>query len=604
MLRVVGVVLRFLSGFICSMARFKFKLKNNHVFLGLTVVLGYLIWLRTSSSSVSDIQSLNPKRTLETFSANVLANYKSSNPLVNFNWYEVLNLSKFFQVYKPLVGSLNCEEFANRIGKTDRTYFNCLDDLDNKEIPLILEQSVNLYFQETERIIFAKIHLAKSLPNPSKLVYLFPDEKYLEIPVNADKHSPVNMKDMDLSKVLQNQPFRDAVKSKPPIVGQQFSPIDMPLDAFNYRTSVQKYQKEGLIVKTLNDKYATTKRARKYFGEAYVLNNIGKHELDWRFFNSSILLLDELELMSPHQIDAFTDKNKRYSQLIRTWEMFCYQQGIATWLSDIDLIGWRFNGLHLPMEAPNGNFQIAISDLLQIVDKGYNQSLLFNYYDDNIDKDMRFTGFLDISPYFKMRDRNNKENLVDIRLIDVETGLYISVFALTTFQYEKLFNFKSKSLLQSLKEVDLERIDKYVEIYKDDKTTLLNTKNLEVYNHNDLSPLLPVMYENYLAYVPHGYMKMLTTQYLDPFTATRWNFRFRDGINTWVPLTMCKLPPFVNNPTKEQDETCLSDPIVKHFYNAQKPATSFHETFLDWFNVYTGDEEYQFEPKHCQGFQL
>lgn len=583
-----------------NMGNFKFKLK--HLYLGIAgLATYYFLFTGSHTSSNSPIGSADSvsSGSLLTYAANILNDYTGKLDPVKFNWNQALDLSLFFKENKNLIASLTCEEFANRIRKTERTYYNCHDDKEN-EIPLILPESINLYINNMERIIYGKTHLAKSLPNPSKLVFLLPGDEYVEVPVDKNPQE-VGLKSLDLHKIVKKFDSKSSG-----IVGKEFTPIELNYDDFNYRKSLDKFMLDELLgVKQLHDKYAESKRARKYFGEAYVLGKEGKFDLDWRFYSGPSLLLEE-DMMSAPVLSDWQDKNKRYSQLIRTWEMFCRQRGVVSWISDVDLIGWRFNGVHLPMDSPNGNFQMPISSLLKLVHDGYNQSLIFNYFDNDIDPkgQLKMIALLDISPYFKMRDRNNKENLIDMRLIDVETGLYMNIQALSTFQYEKLNNFKAKPIFQSLTEVDQEKLDRYLEMYKDDKTTLLNNKNLDIYNFNDFSTLLPVMYENYLTYIPHDYVKPLTTQYFDPFTVTRYNFRFREGISLWVPLGVCKLPPFVNSPTKEQDQTCLQNPVVNKIHTSLKPATDFHDSFMTWFNEQEGYNNYRLTPKHSNGFLL
>ncbi|EGV63288.1 hypothetical protein PSN45_004440 [Yamadazyma tenuis] len=540
-----------------------------------SVVLALLYSFLGTTSKIYEPQLINA---IDKYSANILSYHTTDTP-VDFSWIQFLDLNHFFASHKKLISPLNCEEFANRIQKGPRSFFNCRDQPDNKLVPISLQQNVNMYIDDMSRKIFGKIHLYKSFPNPSNLLYLFHDN-YVKFPVKTETKF-MSLKSVNLKSAA----------SKLTSFNQDLSPkpvISLNYDDFNYKKNLETFSEESKV-KELHYKYKDTKRARKYFGEAYLIDYTGAFNLDWRFFNATNVLEKDLDL-----------KNAKISRLIRGWLNLCSKLEIPSWLTDNNLIGWHMNGLHLPFED-DFSFQITMKDILKLVDQGLNQSIIFDYSD--IDKGIKSEMFLDISPYFKMRDRNNKENLVDIRLIDLETGLFLNIIGVSTFQYERLYNYQQKPVFQSLEEGDSRRIENYIKRFKDSREGLLNTKNLEVYNFDDFSSMIPVMFENQVAYLPANYMTLLTNKYFDPFAHSKKGYIYRAGINLWIPKDTCKLPPFLSIPTIEQDMQCLKIDKVNRLHKEYKKATEFHESFMESFNELSDYSGFTLKPLDFGGFK-
>lgn len=542
----------------------RLKLKNvkpiHYIIIVAIFVIFHLISPSNSSSKSTKNTKLPINISVDDYSAKVLNLYNSgSKGPIDFEWDQFLNIDGFVEKHKSLIEPLSCEEFGNRIRKSEKTRYNCIDDPQHK-VPISLQENVLLYVDEMQRKIFAKVHLLKSFPNPSKLVYLFHDNK-IEIDVNKE---PKKLKSgtKDLSKEIPKlTSYKQDLSPK--------SPIELNYEQFNYRTCLNSY-KEDSPVQQLHEKYKDTRVARKYFSEAYLLDAQGTFNLDWRFFNSLEVISKEYDTLNMAKM----------SGIIRCWLHFCEKFNIKSFISDNNLIGWALNGLHLPMEK-DFNFHLPIEDLMKIIDLGLNQSIIFDYSD--YDKKVHGQYFLDISPFFKMRDRNNQENTVDMRLIDIDSGLYIDLIALVNFSYEKLFNFKAKPILQSLNSNDLIKVDKKIEIYKDKKENLLYSKDLDIYRFENLNKLLPVKFENAIGYIPKDYMEILTNEYFEPLKTSRGAFKFREFLNFWYPLEWCKLPPFTSVATKEDDQECLKNPLISSIQNTVSKSTTYHEQFMEWF---------------------
>lgn len=517
---------------------------------------------------------------IDQYSASILSSItpgELDQKSVDFSWNQFLNLDEFFNQNKHLVGPLTCEEFANRIQKSERNFYNCDDEPEDKLVPIAMNENVNMYFTDMNRKILGKIHLYKRFPNPRNLIYLFHDN-FIKVPVNKAAKKIRVKQNLVAATASKFTKFKQDLKIR--------EPVELKYDDFRYKDNMQKYP-DSSLVRQLHTKYKDTKRARKYYGEAYLVDHPQDFNMDWKFFNSSNVLEED---------DA---RNDKITKLTRAWLNLCDKLDIVSWLTSNNLVGWQFNGLHLPFET-KFEFHITVSDLLKLVDGGYNHSIIFDYSDLN--KGIKSEMFLDISPYFKMRDRNNKENLVDIRLVDIETGLFINIVALTTFLYELLHNYKQKLVFQSLAEADVARIEHYITRYKDDRENLLNTKNLEVFKYDDVQKLLPVVFENQITYIPSNYMNILTDQYFDPFTISKQGYKFREAIDLWVPIETCKPAPFGQSNEKD-DLKCLKDKEVKKQYEMVKEAVKFHEKFLEYFNGLDNYDGYKMKPEDLSGFK-
>lgn len=519
-------------------------------------------------------------KAIDSYSSSVMSKINPSNPQpVNFDWNQFLDIKSYYKQVEDTASQLNCDKFSSRLGRDESTFYNCIDYPDEKDnFKFSLVQNMPLYMSPLNRKMAGKSYLAKVLPNPSKLVYLFHDNK-VEVPVNREP-SPEPLSGGNLQSLATE--FTDF---KQPI-GKAYKPKTMKYEDFKLKDNLKKY-KSGKI-KELHEQYKTTKRAKKYFSEAFMLDRMGFFNIDWRFYNGSdVIDTDSLE------------RNDRLAKLIRGWSNICEKYDITSWLTNLDLIGWHTNGLHRPFDYIH-DYEVSIGDLLKLVDLNLNQSIIFDYSD--INKGIKSELFLDISPFFTLRDRNNKENLIDIKLIDIETGLFISVYALSSFEYERLMNYKENPVFQSLEGAELTKINRYIDKYKDKKEGLLSNKNLDVIEFELFEKMIPVMYDNRVTYIPIGYKKIASEKYLDPFSLSKDGYRFREGIGIWVSNEVCKLPPFATVISPEVDLECLKKPEVKREYDRFKNAVKFHEQVLEELEKTENWDSYRLIPQDLTGF--
>ncbi|KAK4159153.1 mannosylphosphorylation protein [Cladorrhinum sp. PSN259] len=98
--------------------------------------------------------------------------------------------------------------------------------------------------------------------------------------------------------------------------------------------------------------------------------------------------------------------------------------GIETWLMHNTLLGWWWQNQVLPWE-PNLNVQLSEPGLF----------FLATYHNMSVHR-FRIPGsrekrtyLLDISPYYKIRERADQSDTVDARWIDLKTGLFLDIHA-------------------------------------------------------------------------------------------------------------------------------------------------------------------------------
>lgn len=520
-------------------------------------------------------------KAIDSYSGSVLSKVDTSSPKpVNFDWNQFLDIPAYYKQVEETASPLNCDKYSSRLGRDDTIFYNCLDFPEEKDnFKFALAKNMPLYMSPINRKMGGKSYLAKILPNPSKLVYLFHDNK-IEVPVKPER-APESISSGNLQTLASK--FTDF---KQPI-GKVYKPKVMKYEDFKLKDSMNKY--DSGIVKELHDQHKTTKRAKKYFSEAFMLDRMGFFNIDWRFYNTSeIVERDSLE------------RNDRLSKLIRGWANLCEQYDITSWVTNLDLVGWRTNGLHRPFDYIH-DFEVSIADLLKLVDLNLNQSIIFDYSD--INKGIKSELFLDISPFFSLRDRNNKENLIDVKLIDIETGLFISIYALSSFEYERLMNYRENPVFQSLENSDVAKIESYIDKYKDKKEGLLSNKNLDITEFKFFEKMIPVVFENRVTYVPNGYKTIASEKYLDPFSYNKDSFKLREGIGIWVSNDICKLPPFASVISPAIDRDCLKFPEVKREYDRFHKAVTFHEKHMKDFDKIENWDSYELQPEDYSGFQ-
>lgn len=317
----------------------------------------------------------------------------------------------------------------------------------------------------------------------------------------------------------------------------------------------------------------------KYLAEAQLYGtNLGSH-FDWRFFSGSFILNDYRQSV--------------IHRLSRTWLRFCFENNIKTFIAYGSMLGWIRNGLTLPWD---GDIDVIVTmESLNLLARNFNQTLIVDYSGkDGFQSAM--TGYLiDINPAYYSRVKGDGNNVIDGRLIDISTGIYLDITALSwTKGY--LDQVEMLNQLKKLVDKDFEMNQFFAvegEIYgktlmdqlsklQADKQ-LVHCKNDNVYTIDELSIMIPSYFEGVRAYFPHAYEDIIWRLYPKALTRiTEPDHVFDDVLRLWVNINDC--PDFTDLLGRVLPNapfgTCTDSKVMQE-YNLTKAYTSRHLKMLE-----------------------
>lgn len=261
--------------------------------------------------------------------------------------------------------------------------------------------------------------------------------------------------------------------------------------------------------------------ASKSFHEANMQHtHVGSH-YDWRFFS--------MTLHSTYERQAILHR------LVRTWFKLTRSLGIHSWLSHGSLLGWYWNGLCLPWDL-DLDIQITMESLYKLA-RNYNQLLIVDVTDIEGALNVGMGQFfLDVGSLIFHRGRDNGENVIDARFIDVRTGIYIDLTALTFTDAAKKITLKEKGdleLAKVLASASGVATASYEELCQSraalwNSQSLYNCKNEHFYTTEEITPLSLTLFEGIEAYVPRQYEQILQREYGSKCTTStsyrQWQF--------------------------------------------------------------------------------
>lgn len=291
----------------------------------------------------------------------------------------------------------------------------------------------------------------------------------------------------------------------------------------------------------LNNCLIAMKSPTKYFHEAHLLNTTAGFHFDWRFFKKATY-------------DAYEHKIILH-RLARAWLQFCETANLTTWLAHGSLLGWYWNGLNFPWDEDIDVQMTAAS--LYLLAKHFNQSIVVDYC--NHEKDTTtHQYFIDVNPHFMNVLDGDSANLIDARFIDLHTGMYVDITALT-ITTEELLNDKKASLAMhslinpSYSEVAksasvnpqyLKQIHEQLKIQEIDALSeqqIVNCKNKHFYYRSNIFPLTKSSFEGVKANVPINFKLILKNEYPNGLLHKHYlNWSFRPYLGIWLPDEVCK----------------------------------------------------------------
>jgi len=276
------------------------------------------------------------------------------------------------------------------------------------------------------------------------------------------------------------------------VVEQIMESENMSRDDMNYVESL-KYSLKTLL-------------PPKYFAEAKLVQSHPKRLLgdhyDWRFFLG---------------INPGTEEHLSIlHRLIKNYVTFTRQNGIRTWIAHGTLLSWYWGGTSFPWDV-DVDVQVPVEDLHRLA-RDFNQSLIVESIGN---KNGKFDGlgryFLDVGSFVSHRERGNSNNNIDARFIDIDTGAYIDITALSLSNTEtpsRYLNSKHKredAAQNSENSTAAVTGELYFETNK--KLKIYNCRNNHFSSLDELSPLVGCIIDNQVGFVPQDVTKPLINEY-------------------------------------------------------------------------------------------
>ncbi|RLV92549.1 Protein MNN4 [Spathaspora sp. JA1] len=199
--------------------------------------------------------------------------------------------------------------------------------------------------------------------------------------------------------------------------------------------------------------------------------------------------------------------------MIRSWFQFSQVHGFNTWINYGNLLGWSYNGVNMPWDT-DIDVQIPLAQLDRLA-REFNQSIII---ENPRDGNARY--LLEVAPTY-VRQGNGK-NFIDARYIDINSGLYIDISALSRTGFKPPSHFNDK-----------------------ESHTLVHCKHFNWHSLDELLPLRHTYFEGASVYVPSNIRQILSYKYGTGFiNQTKFhNHNYQKDIQMWVPDYVCKNPP-------------------------------------------------------------
>ncbi|KAI3405807.2 hypothetical protein KGF56_001414 [Candida oxycetoniae] len=201
--------------------------------------------------------------------------------------------------------------------------------------------------------------------------------------------------------------------------------------------------------------------------------------------------------------------------MVRAWFQFAETNGFASWINYGSLLGWSFNGVNMPWDT-DIDVQMPIAQLDKL-GREFNKTLVMEN-----PKYGNARYWLEISPTY-IRQGNGK-NHIDARFIDIHTGLYIDITALSHTEVPPPAKHNMPDNLS---------------------TMLVHCKNWNWHTLDELLPIRHTYFEGASVYIPNKVNQLLTNKYgkgaLTDYNV--YNHNYQPDISMWVSDRICKEAP-------------------------------------------------------------
>lgn len=509
--------------------------------------------------------------------------------LVPFHWVDWIDLTALnLDLAVPLSERRNCEWFKDHIDLGKHFNMRHLGCFNNNQ--LTPEQVENLGFSRHDqlpgfvihgyslnrgtidvRLAQARSYVMTHMPVPFKLVFLNSDNGTYEVNVHHDvpKQLIINSDLMDtylqtntggeVPKKLNLDPVKEfkALKDmvKPIYIDEEFDNyglygkthsidekdpkiLDLPQAAFNYgpenvEAQIQLYksleESLGYIQQSFLEslEYSRDRKTNEewvFFRQSTLWydhddknkdNDRGWH-YDWRFFTGTLNGIregwtdDELKLRQEVILDRLT----------RNWFRFSAERGFVSWIMHGPLLSWYWDGLMFPFDN-DIDIQMPIQELVRL-GKLYNQTLVIEDVEEGFGKYL-----IDVGTFIHNRDISRRENHIDARFIDVDSGIYIDITGISTSDVSIPDNYeKDKAIIK----ISQEQKDK-----PDNPDPIYNDRRKHFHKYSQISPLKYSRIGGVPAYLPNDIASLLLFEYPKGMIKAEYNnWHYIPKINLWV----------------------------------------------------------------------
>ncbi|CAI5758977.1 unnamed protein product [Candida verbasci] len=248
--------------------------------------------------------------------------------------------------------------------------------------------------------------------------------------------------------------------------------------------------------------------ARLNFGNEENDHDAGWH-YEWRFFNGALRYLktgwsnDELLIREKVLLD----------RILRNWFRFANEKGIISWIAHGPLLSWYWDGLLFPFDE-DIDIQMPIEQLINF-SKNYNQTLVIEDITEGFGK-----YFIECSTFIHHRGKSYKENHIDARFIDIDTGSYIDITGIGLSNEEAPERY-NELIIQNESESKLPQV--------------YNCRYPHFYSYEEIIPLRFTMMGGVPLYVPNQIETILKQEYVKGLTSYDYEgFYFIDKLNLWI----------------------------------------------------------------------
>lgn len=237
---------------------------------------------------------------------------------------------------------------------------------------------------------------------------------------------------------------------------------------------------------------------------------------EWRFFNGALRYVKE----GWTEEEVVVREKIVLDRILRNWYKFAKERGILLWVAHGPLLAWYWDGLLFPYDE-DIDIQLPATELVRFA-KHYNQTLVVENVLEGFGK-----FFIDCLTFLHHRGKTHKDNHIDARFIDVDSGSYIDITGLGVSKEPLPEKFKDHR--------------EWLEKHPEETRLVYNCRNVHFYSQEEISPLLLTSMAHTPLYIPNGIQPTLKDEYSRGMTWYEYyNFYYVDKLNLWLHIDQMK----------------------------------------------------------------